>query len=200
MTPPSRRAQKPGGLEALSEAIESGAGLPAVARAAAGALGASIALIDRSSAVFAVAAASSAEEEKLLAADSGVETAELRVADAVVGELRIRPRGKEGLPPSTVRMVATLLGLEVERARAPEWASDEAAHSFVEAVLERRLTDPDDIVARAEELGTDLSQGAGVVFLRAHPQAAQASEWRERVLMLTLRAVRAGGTLSLIHI
>ena len=93
MTPPARRAQKPGGLEALSEAIESGAGLPAVARAAAGALGASIALIDRSSAVLAVAAGSSAEEEKLLAADAGVETAELRVADAVVGELRIRPRG-----------------------------------------------------------------------------------------------------------
>ncbi len=185
---------KRGGLEALSEAIESGAGLPAVARAAASALGASIALIDRSSTVLAVAAGSNAEEEKLLAAESGVETAELRVADAVVGELRIRPRGKDGLPPATVRMVATLLGLEVERARAPEWASDEAAHDFVEAVLQRRLTAPADIAARAGELGTDLSAGAGVVYLRAHPQAAQIGTWRERVLMLTLRAVRAGGT------
>jgi sugar diacid utilization regulator len=190
----SSRPRKGGGLEALSEAIESGAGLPAVTRAAASALGASIALIDRSSTVLAVAAGSSAEEEKLLAAESGVERAELRVADAVVGELRIRPRGKDGLPPSTVRMVATLLGLEVERARAPEWASDEAAHDFVEAVLERRLTDPADIIARAGELGTDLSAGAGVVYLRAHPQAAQTGTWRERVLMLTLRAVRAGGT------
>jgi sugar diacid utilization regulator len=193
VTPP-KRAQQPGGLEALSEAIESGAGLPAVARAAAGALGASIALIDRSSTVLAVAAGSSAEEEKLLAAEAGVETAELRVADAVVGELRIRARGNDGLPPATVRMVATLLGLEVERARAPEWASDEAAHSFVESVLERRLAVEEDIVARAGELGTDLSQGAGVVYLRAHPQSAQPGEWRERVLMLTLRAVRAGGT------
>jgi sugar diacid utilization regulator len=183
-----------GGLEALSEAIESGAGLPAVARAAASALGASIALIDRSSTVLAVAASSSAEEEKLLDIKAGVETAELRVADAVVGELRIRPRGKDPLPAATVRMVATLLGLEVERARAPEWASDEAAHDFVEAVLERRLTDPDDIAARASELGTDLGAGAGVVYLRAHPQAAQPGAWRERVLMLTLRAVRAGGT------
>jgi sugar diacid utilization regulator len=144
--------------------------------------------------VLAVAASSSAEEEKLLEVKGGVETAELRVADAVVGELRIRPRGKDALPAATVRMVATLLGLEVERARAPEWASDEAAHDFVEAVLERRITDPDDIAARASELGTDLSAGAGVVYLRAHPQAAQPGAWRERVLMLTLRAVRAGGT------
>lgn len=188
-----------GDLEALSEAIESGAGLPAVARAAASALGASVALIDRSSAVLAVAAGSSAEEQKLLDAESGVESAELRVADAVVGELRIRPRGKDPLPAATVRMVATLLGLEVERARAPEWASDEAAHDFVEAVFDRRLTDSGDILARAGELGTDLSAGAGVVHLRAHPQSAQPGAWRERLLMLTLRAVRAGGTGAVAH-
>ena len=42
-------------LGALSEAVESGAGLPAVARAAARLLDASVALIDRSSAVLAVA-------------------------------------------------------------------------------------------------------------------------------------------------
>ena len=122
----------PGGdLEALSEAIESGAGLPAVARAAAVALGASVALIDRSSAVLAVAASSSAEEEKLVAGSGGVESAELRVADAVVGELRYRARDKEGAPGANVRMVATLLGLEVERARSADWASDEAAGEFV---------------------------------------------------------------------
>ena len=67
-----------------------------MARAAAKALGASVALIDRSSAVLAVAASSQAEEGKLL---SGRTTwsAELRVADAVVGELRYRARGE---PPS----------------------------------------------------------------------------------------------------
>ena len=85
-------------LEALSDAIESGAGLPAVARAAARLLGASVALIDRSSAVLAVAAASPAEEGKLLSGGEGVESAELRVADAVVGELRYRPRRE---PPPT---------------------------------------------------------------------------------------------------
>jgi sugar diacid utilization regulator len=199
-SPPDAVPVEAGGLEALSEAIESGAGLPAVARAAAAALGASIALIDRSSAVLAVAASSSAEEEKLVASAAGVETAELRVADAVVGELRFRIRGEGTLPASTVRMVATLLGLEVARARAPEWASGEAASEFVGAVLERGLDDPADISARAAELGTDLSAGAGVVALRAHPRSAQPGEWRERVLMLTLRAIRARGGGALAYV
>ena len=53
-------------LDALSEAVESGAGLPAVARAAARVLDASVALIDRSSAVLAVAGASPDQEQKLL--------------------------------------------------------------------------------------------------------------------------------------
>ena len=68
---PPRKTADAATLEALSEAIESGAGLPAVARAAAEALGASVALIDRSSAVLAVAAASSAEEGKLLSGGGG---------------------------------------------------------------------------------------------------------------------------------
>ena len=56
-------------LDALSEAVESGAGLPAVARAAARLLGASVALIDRSSAVLAVAGAAPDQEKKLLSAE-----------------------------------------------------------------------------------------------------------------------------------
>ena len=166
MRPRPGHAEKPanGGdeaaLEKLSEAIESGAGLPAVARAAAAALGASVALIDRSSAVLAVAASSSAEESKLLGGADGVETLELRVADAVVGELRYRRR--KGEPSATLmRMVSTLLALELERSRAPEWASDEAAGEFVDAVLARRVTDRGDIVARAGELGTRWRRAPG---------------------------------------
>jgi sugar diacid utilization regulator len=188
-----RKSAAGGSLDALSDAIESGAGLPAVARAAA-ALGASVALIDRSSAVRAVAAGSSAEEEKLIGGGGGVESAELRVADALVGELRYRARGEDSSPSASVRMVATLLGLEVERARSTEWASDEAAHDFVGAVLERSLTEPDEIIARGAELGADLARGAGAVLLRVRPHAAQPGAWRERLLMLTLRVVRGGGS------
>jgi len=181
------------GVAALSEAIEQGAGLPAVARAAGAALGGSVALIDRSSAVLAVAASSSAEEAKLLSGGAGVETLELRVADARVGELRLRARGEdpgEGLR----RMVSTLLALELERSRAPEWASDEAAGEFVTAVLERSVTDRDDLIARAGELGAKVAEGAGVIVARAAPRAAQPGDWRARVLIVSLRSLRATGT------
>ena len=178
-----------GALETLSEAIESGAGLPAVARAAAAALGASVALIDRSSAVLAVAASSSAEESKLLSGEGDVDALELRVADAVVGELRYRRR--EGDPSATLmRMVSTLLALELERSRAPEWASDEAAGQFVDAVLARKVTDRGDILARASELGTTIDSGGGVIFARAAPRAAQTGDWRSRVLVVALRSLR----------
>jgi PucR family transcriptional regulator, purine catabolism regulatory protein len=194
MTDPETGGAGVGSLEALSEAIESGAGLPAVARAAAAVLDASLALIDRSSAVLAVAAASGAEEEKLIAAADDVGRTELRVADVVVGELRWRRRGGSDGAPAGLRMVTTLLGLEVERARAPEWASDEAAGDFVRAVLERRLTDPDDIRSRAAELGSDLGAGAGVIIARATPHSTQTGDWRARILTLTLRAVRSGSS------
>jgi sugar diacid utilization regulator len=186
----TRRAD-PGSLEELSAAIESGAGMPAVARAAGRALGASVALIDRASNVLAVAAASPDEERKLLAGGAGVETVELRVADNAVGELRWRPREADEPDAGLLRMVGTLLGLELERARSPEWATEEAAGDFVRALLGREITDRGDIAARAAELGTDLSDGAGVLIARAVPHVAQSGEWRARVLAIALRAVRA---------
>jgi DNA-binding PucR family transcriptional regulator len=179
-----------GQLDELSAAIESGAGLPAVARAAAKALGGSVALIDRTSAVLAVAAASSDEERKLLSAASGVESVELRVADAVVGTLRVRPQSGD-VDAALARMVSTLLALELERSRSPEWASEEAAGSFVKALLAREVTDRGDILARAAELGADLEEGAGVAIVRAAPQAPQEGDWRARVLTLVTRAARA---------
>ncbi|HXV53040.1 MAG TPA: helix-turn-helix domain-containing protein [Solirubrobacterales bacterium] len=183
-------------LETLSEAIESGAGLPAVARAAAAARGASGAQIDRASAVLAVAAGSSAEESKLLSAGDDIARLELRVADAVVGELRYRRRGED--PPATLmRMVSTLLALELERSRAPEWASDEAAGEFVDAVLARRVTDRGDILARAGELGTKVEAGGGVVFARAAPRSAQTGDWRARVLVVALRSLRGASSGSI---
>ncbi|HTR74909.1 MAG TPA: helix-turn-helix domain-containing protein [Solirubrobacterales bacterium] len=150
---------------------------------------ASVALIDRSSAVLAVAGASPDQEERLLSGGEGVTVVELRVADNAVGELRYRAKAPPA--PSIARMVTTLLALELERSRAPEWASEEVAGAFVDDILDRRVTDRGDIVARGAELGADLDRGAGVLVLRAAPRAAQTGEWRGRVLTLALRALRS---------
>jgi sugar diacid utilization regulator len=114
---------------------------------------------------------------------------ELRVADSVVGEMRYR--AKVPPDPAIARMVTTLLALELERSRSPEWESEEVASAFVAAVLARQVTDRGDIVARAAELGADLDRGAGVVVLRAAPRAAQMGEWRQRVLTLAMRSLRS---------
>jgi sugar diacid utilization regulator len=187
----AERHADPGSLEELSAAIEAGAGMPAVARAAGRALDASVALIDRTSNVLAVAAASPDEERKLLAGGAAVETVDLRVADTSVGELRWRPRGEDDPDAALLRMVSTLVGLELERSRSPEWATDEAAGDFVRALLDRNVTDRGDIEARAAELGTDLAAGAGVLIARVVPHVAQTGEWRSRVLAIALRAIRA---------
>src|ERR687890_2863875 len=95
-------------LGAITDAVESGQGLPEVVRAAARALDASLVLIDRSSAVLAVAARSSADERALMADVPGVGTHELRVGDGIVGRLRLR--GRAGVPPAAVlRIVTTLI-------------------------------------------------------------------------------------------
>jgi sugar diacid utilization regulator len=187
----SERHADPGSLEELSAAIESGAGMPAVARAAGRALAASVALIDRASNVLAVSAASPDEEKKLLGGGGGVETVELRVADTSVGELRWRPRDEEEPDAALLRMVSTLVGLELERSRSPEWATEEAAGDFVRGLLERRIGESGDIEARAAELGSDLGGGAGILIGRAAPHVAQTGEWRSRVLAIALRTVRA---------
>ena len=176
-------------LDTLSEAVESGAGLPAVARAAARVLDASVALIDRSGAVLAVAGASPDQERKLLAGGERVTTVELRVADSEVGELRYR--AATAPDPTMARMVTTLLALELERSRAPEWESEEVAGAFVAAVFAREVTDRGDILARAAEAGANLEKGAGAMLVRAAPRAAQTGEWRDRVLSLAMRTLRS---------
>jgi sugar diacid utilization regulator len=182
-------SQQTGTLDAVAEAVESGAGLPAVARAAAKVLDASVALIDRSSAVLAVASASSDQEQRLLAGGEDVTTVELLVAGEAVGELRYRAKAPP--EPAIARMVATLLALELERSRSPEWESEEVASAFVAAVLGREVTDRGDIAARAAEMGADLEKGAGILILRAAPRAAQTGEWRARVMTLAMRALRS---------
>src|SRR5918997_6419341 len=156
-----------GSLEAITQAVEGGLGLPEAVRAAARALEASLVLIDRSSGVLAVAARSSADERSLMTDAAGVVSHELRVGDTVVGRLRLR--GRSGEPPAALlRVVTTLIASEVERLRAPERASEAAQSGFLAAVLRRQVTDRGDLVARGEELGSDLSRGGAVVVVRAH--------------------------------
>src|SRR5919108_1890096 len=179
-----------GALGAITDAVESGDGLPEVVRAAARALDASLVLIDRSSSVLAVAARSPADERALMADTPGVATHDLRVGDAVVGRLRMR--GRAGEPPAALlRVVTTLIASEVERVRAPERASEAAQEAFLRAVLHRHVTDRGDIVARAAELGVGLEEGAAVIVVRAHHLAPADEDWRVRVLVAAERAARA---------
>src|SRR5438270_13899961 len=80
------------GLEAVAEVVESGDGIPALARAIGRALEASVAILDRSSSVLAVACASPADERAVLEGREGVERIDLMVSGAPVGELRVRAR------------------------------------------------------------------------------------------------------------
>jgi sugar diacid utilization regulator len=185
-----------GALAEISAAVESGLGLPEVVRAAGRALDASIVLMDRASSVLAVAARSTADERALLADAPGVATHELRVGDEVVG--RVRLRGRSGEPPAALlRVVTTLIASEVERLRAPERASEAAAATFLTAVLGRELTERTEIVARAGELGVDLSSGGSVVVVRAHHFAPSEEDWRLRVLGAAERAARSSAPGSL---
>ena len=176
-------------LADVSEAVESGGGLPEVARAGSRALNAGLAVIDAASNVLAVAAASPADERAVLSRAGRSEALELRVAGTVVGELRMRPRGPR--PAESVgRLVAALIALEVDRVRAPERASDAAVASFLRDLLDRSLTDRDNIVARARELGSDLAGGGTVILVRARPQQPMDGDWRLRVLSIAERGVR----------
>ena len=177
-------------LDEVSEAVESGAGLPAVARAAGRALDASVIVLDSSSSVLAVACSSPEDERRVMAGESGSSSIELRVADAPVGELRYRPR--TGPPDaSLLRLVSNLIGLELDRTRAPERATEAAVSDFLSDLLDRRVTDRENILARAEELGCDLRDGGSMVIARARPQQPEEGDWRARVLTVAERGARA---------
>src|SRR6201993_5229360 len=148
-SPPTRSSGAPdlAALAAITDAVEAGAGLPEILRAAARALDASLILIDRSGGVLAVAARSPADERSLMRDARDVTTVELRVAETPVGHLRMRAR--EHAPDGSIlRLVTTLVASEVERVRAPERASEEAATAFLRAVLARQIADRDDGIAR----------------------------------------------------
>ncbi len=195
--PPAPAGPNLAALAAITDAVEDGAGLPAVLRAAARALDTSLILIDRSASVLAVAARSPADERSLMRDGDDVTTIDLKVADATVGKLRLRAAARP-LDASLLRLVTTLIASEVERVRAPERASEEAATTFQREVLSGRIEDREDLIAQGKELGTDLGSGASVVIIRAHPRSPTEEDWRRRMLALVARGARslAPGALS----
>lgn len=191
---PTPAADTPGGsdpvgLEAMIAAVQSGAGLPEIVRAASRALEASLVVLDRAGATLAVAARSPADEQSLTAEGKGVDTIDLRVAGETVGALRMRRRGEAGAAP--VGLVTTLIASEVQRVRAPERASVQATAAFLTAVVRRELDTPADIVAAAEAAGLDLTAGASFVVAGVHAHVASEDGWHMRVLATAERGARA---------
>jgi DNA-binding PucR family transcriptional regulator len=182
-------------LEPITEAIESGAGLPQVVRAAAKALEASLAVTDAEGATLAVAAGSPSEERSLLSRGKGVNSIPLRVADTVVGALHMRAKTEPGA--SMRRLLATMIASEVERVRAPERVSESAAADFLRAVRDRELTERGELLARAKELSVDVEAGASIIVARAHPQAPTDEGWRRRVRAVAERGARAAVSRSI---
>lgn len=183
------------GLDAVTEAVETGAGLPEVVRASARTLQASLAVTDAWGAVLAVAAGSPSEERALLARGEGVSSIPLRIGDAVVGTLHMRAREQ---PSATMlRLLSTMIASEVERVRAPERASESAAGDFLRAVLRRELTAREDLVQRGQELGLDIDGGASMIVARARPQAPTEEGWRGRVRSVAERGARAVASRSI---
>jgi sugar diacid utilization regulator len=176
-------------LDAITEAVESGAGLPEVVRAAARALDGSLAVTDPWGATLAVAARSPADERALLSRGGGVSSTPLRVADAVVGTLHMRTKTEPSA--SMRRLLLTMIASEVERVRAPERVSETASADFLRAVLARTLTDRGELLARAAELSVDIEGGATMIVARAHPQVPTDEGWRGRVRAVAERGARA---------
>jgi sugar diacid utilization regulator len=178
-------------LAEITEAVQAGAGLPEVLRAAGRALDASLILIDRSASILAVTARSPADERSLMRDADDVVTLELKVADAAVGQLRMRVRDHHP-DPSMLSLVTTLIASEVERVRAPERASEEAATAFLRSVLRGDgAADSQDLIARGKELGIDLGAGCAVLVVRAHPRSATEDDWRRRLLAVAGRGARS---------
>jgi sugar diacid utilization regulator len=176
-------------LDAITEAVESGAGLPAVVRAAARALEASLAVTDAWGATLAVAARSPAEERSLLSQGEGVSSAPLRVSDTVVGTLHMRVKTEPS--DSMRRLLLTMIASEVERVRAPERVSETASTDFLCGILRGELSEREELLERAKELSVAIEEGASMLVARAHPQTPTDDGWRGRVRAVAERGARA---------
>ncbi|MGA2469421.1 MAG: helix-turn-helix domain-containing protein [Solirubrobacteraceae bacterium] len=176
-------------LDEITAAVEAGAGLPTVVRAAAKALSASVVVLDRGGLALAVAARSPADERSLLAAAANVESIELRVADTPVGQMRLR--GRVPVSPGLLRLVTTLIASEVERVRAPERESEEESAAFFRSLLAHEFSSREELLERARALGLrELERGAIVLVVHARAQAPAQEGWRTRLRLLAARGAR----------
>jgi sugar diacid utilization regulator len=92
--------------------------------------------------------------------------------------------------PVVLSLVRTLIASEVDRVRAPERASEEAAAAFLHDLL-ARASDTDELRRRGSELSIDVDAGGSVVVVRASPLVPTEEDWRARVLAVVERGVRA---------
>jgi sugar diacid utilization regulator len=183
------------GAARLAEVVSSGRGPTGLARAASEVFDCPVCLLDRSGIVLAVAGATRDQEARLSEGGEGVSTVELGIGDEVVGEARLLSADPDG---DLLATLTALAALEVERTRSATWGNEEQAERLVSSLMEESVADLGALVDEAEEIGCELSRGAGFLMLKAHPGSAQESDWRSRVLDLVLRTARnaAPGTIA----
>jgi sugar diacid utilization regulator len=183
------------GAARLAEVVVSGRGPTGLARAASEVFDCPVCLLDRSGIVLAVAGATRDQEARLSEGGEGVSTVELGIGDEVVGEARLLSADPDG---DLLATLTALAALEVERTRSATWGNEEQAERLVSSLMEESVVDLVALVDEAEEIGCELSRGAGFLMLKAHPGSAQESDWRSRVLDLVLRTARnvAPGTIA----
>ncbi len=165
---------------ALFDAVEVGAGLPEMARIANRALGASTAILNSSGSVLAIAGASSADEKELLGRKSAT-SVELLAAQKKVGELRFLPR-KVKPDQYLVRILATVIALEVERLSAPSSQRADAVAFFLKDVAAGKVSSTEELRARADDIEMDFSQGSKIVAVSVRSHAPAEAGWRDEVV------------------
>ena len=182
-------------LQAVTAAVESGAGLPEVVRALARALDATVAVTDTRGVTLAVAARSTADERSLLAGGDDVSVLELKLAGTSVGSLRMRARRDVG--EALRSLLVVVIAGEVQRLRSPERAAEAAASELLSSLLKGEPTDRERALKHARELAIEIDAGVSMIVARAHPQAPTEEGWRERVRVLAERGARSTSARSI---
>ncbi len=183
-----RAAKKVAGPAAFAAPVAAGRGLPGLARAAADVFGSPVAFIDRSGIVLAVAGATREQEKRLTEGGKGVSVIQLKIGEEAVGEARLVGEPED---EASIEILTAIGALEVERARSAEWGNEGAVADLVRDLIGGSLSDGDDLLERASEVGCDLTRGGGVLMVRAHSGSAREGDWRSRVVDLTGRTIRA---------